>query len=143
MQAGAMGKEAEEPKQTPEAGTESPDEKLKEQEAGEAAETPETEAESEPPETPEQEAAGQPWPPAEPNLPTFLAGLYTQTLVMLGAVENPVTKKTETNIREARYLIDVLELLRTKMEGNLDETETRYFEQVLYDLRMRFISASK
>lgn len=78
----------------------------------------------------------------EPNIPVFMAGLYTQCLVALGEMENPATGKREPNRAEAQYLIDVIALLKEKMEGNLDPDESRYVQDLLTDLRMRYVSGA-
>ncbi|MFO8007837.1 MAG: DUF1844 domain-containing protein [Candidatus Brocadiia bacterium] len=85
-------------------------------------------------------AAGK-GPLPEPSIPIFLAGLYTQTLVELGELENPASGKREQRLEEAEYLIDTISLLRDKMEGNLDDEEQAYVQNVLTDLRMRYVSA--
>ena len=43
----------------------------------------------------------------------------------------------------ARQSLDLLSLLREKTRGNLTAEEERFFENVLADLRFRFIEASK
>lgn len=78
-----------------------------------------------------------------PDLRSFLAGLYRQTLMLLGLIENPVTKRKEADLDQAQYLIDTLELLESKMKGNLDPEEKRYFDGILFDLRMRFVEARR
>ena len=77
-------------------------------------------------------------PPA--SLLTFLSGLATQTLIQLGEIANPFTKKKEVSLDEARYSIDLLGILKEKTEGNLAEDEAKYLEALLYDLRMRFVA---
>ena len=73
----------------------------------------------------------------------FLAGLYTQTLMALGLVESPVSGKKEARLEEAQYLIDTIKMLQEKTKGNLTQEESTYLENLLYDLRMRYIEASK
>ena len=82
-------------------------------------------------------------PLPEANLQVFLAGLYTQTLMALGLVESPVSGKKEAHLEEAQYLIDTIKMLEEKTKGNLTEEESRYLDNLLYDLRMRYIEASK
>lgn len=77
----------------------------------------------------------------EPNFQVFLAGLYAQTLMSLGEVENPVTTKRERNLAEAQYLIDTIDMLKDKAEGNLTEQEQHYVENLLHDLRIRYVNA--
>jgi hypothetical protein len=78
----------------------------------------------------------------EPTIPVFLAGLYTQTLVALGVLENPLSGERTKNVAEAAYLIDTIGMLKEKTDGNLTEEEDAYFEHVLYDLRLRYVSAA-
>ena len=79
----------------------------------------------------------------EANFQVFLAGLYTQTLMALGEVENPVTGEKSRSMPEAQYLIDTIEMLRDKTKGNLEKQESTYLENLLYDLQMRYIDATK
>jgi len=76
----------------------------------------------------------------EPSIPVFMAGLYTQCLVALGELDNPATGERRPNRAEAEYLIDVIALLWAKMEGNLETEEEAYVQDILTDLRMRYVS---
>ena len=78
----------------------------------------------------------------EADVRIFLAGLYTQTLICLGDVAHPATGKVEQSLPEAQYLIDTIAMLKEKMRGNLTADESAYVDGVLYDLRMRFVSAA-
>jgi len=78
-----------------------------------------------------------------PSMQVLVAGLYTQTLVALGAVENPVTGKKATDIDEAAYLIDTIAMLKEKTEGNLTAEEGAYVQGVLTDLRLRYVRAAE
>jgi len=78
----------------------------------------------------------------EPSIQIFLAGLYTQTLVALGTIQNPLTGKQKTNAAEAAYLIDTIDMLREKTQGNLTPEEDAYMDHILYDLRMRYVTAT-
>lgn len=77
----------------------------------------------------------------EPDIQVFMAGLYTQTLMAMGSMPGPDGQK-EKNLPEAEYLIDTIAMLSDKTEGNLTEEESTYVENILYDLRMRYISAA-
>ena len=78
----------------------------------------------------------------EANLATFLSGLTSQVLVGLGDVEHPISGKKEKDLAQAKYTIDLLQVLREKMAGNLTEVEEKYLDGMLYDLRMRYVEAS-
>jgi len=77
-----------------------------------------------------------------PDFQTFLAGLYTQTLIALGAVQNPMSKKTEKSLPEASFLIDTIDMLRLKTQGNLSAEEESYLNALLHDLRIRYVGAA-
>jgi len=77
----------------------------------------------------------------EPNFTILLAGLYSQTLMALGEIENPITKGRQPNLPEARYLVDTIGMLKEKTEGNLSEEEATYLNGLLHDLRMRYVAA--
>jgi len=79
----------------------------------------------------------------EASFQVFLAGLYTQTLMALGEMENPVSGEKARSMPEAQYLIDTIEMLRDKTKGNLSDEESTYLENLLYDLQMRYIEATK
>lgn len=74
---------------------------------------------------------------------TFILSLGTATLVSIGEIENPVTKKKEKNLPSARHNIEILEMLSDKTRGNLDEHETKLLQSLLYELRMKFVEQSK
>jgi len=79
--------------------------------------------------------------PAKPDVRIFFAGLYTQTLMCLGEIENPLTKRKEQNLPEAQYLIDTIDMLKQKTKGNLSSDEEQYLDGLLHDLRMRYVDA--
>jgi hypothetical protein len=82
-------------------------------------------------------------PLPEPDVLTFMAGLYMQTLAALGAIENPVTGKRERNPQEASYMIDTIGMLKDKMKGNLTADEEAYVQNILTDLRMKYVAADR
>ena len=62
----------------------------------------------------------------------------------LGDVEDPVSgKKAEPNFVAAQQMIDVLAMLQEKTSRNLDADESQMVQQVLYDLRMRYVGAKR
>ena len=76
------------------------------------------------------------------DFPTFISGLASQVLIHLGEMQNPITQKTEADLDQAKYTIDLLALLEEKTKGNLTAQEAQLLQSLLYDLRMRFVKAS-
>ena len=77
------------------------------------------------------------------NFSTFVISLSTQALMHLGEIPNPLDGKTDKDIPVAKQMIDILNILREKTRGNLDEGEQRLLEDVLYDLRMKYVEVVK
>ncbi|MBU2062935.1 MAG: DUF1844 domain-containing protein [Candidatus Omnitrophica bacterium] len=77
------------------------------------------------------------------NFNVFLSGLGIQALIALGEIENPMTNKKEQDLAQAKYLIDTLEMIKDKTKGNLTQTEDKNLEQVLFELRTKYINICK
>jgi len=85
----------------------------------------------------DDEAAGQ----APPATFEFLAHtLFTQALMALGRIPNPITKKAHRNLPTARHFIDTLTMLEQKTAGNLTEDERRMLEEIQHQLRMMYMN---
>jgi hypothetical protein len=80
--------------------------------------------------------------PPQPTFTQFVSGLTAQALMALGEAENPITKNQEIDLPQAKYLIDVIALIKDKTQGNLSEQEQEALNQILTDLRLRFVKAS-
>jgi hypothetical protein len=75
---------------------------------------------------------------------TFVLSLSTSALYQMGLVAGPDGSKDPVPDRElARQTIDTLEMLQEKTRGNLDPQESKLFENLLYELRMRFVEVAK
>lgn len=71
---------------------------------------------------------------------SLLLPFYTQAMVKLGQIPNPVTqKKDEINIELAKRLIDLLDLLRDKTRGNLDDQEKKVLDDALSQLKKIYL----
>lgn len=80
--------------------------------------------------------------PPEPDFSFFVTTLSLQASIDLGEVPNPVTNKKEENLVQAKFLIDTLGMLKEKTKGNLTPEEASFLENILYELRMQYISKS-
>lgn len=74
------------------------------------------------------------------NFETFVLSLGTATLVSLGEIDSPVSGKKEKNALSAKQHIDILEMLSEKTKGNLSESEARLLQQILYEVRLKFVA---
>lgn len=92
-----------------------------------------------PGEPPGHASAAQEHPPID--FSTFIMSLSTQALMQLGEIGNPATGQVEKDVAVAKQTIDIIGMLSEKSKGNLDETEERLVQEILYDLRMRYVEA--
>jgi hypothetical protein len=74
---------------------------------------------------------------------TFILGLASTALIHLGEAPNPETGRVERELTLARQSLDLLSMLHEKTRGNLSEEESRLFTNILTDLRLRYVEASK
>lgn len=74
------------------------------------------------------------------DFPSYLLSYYTQGLVFLGEIPNPYTNKKEEDPESARHTIDILVMLEEKTKGNLSQDEQKLLENVLYELRMKYMA---
>ena len=71
----------------------------------------------------------------------FLAHtLFTQALMALGRIPNPITKQSHRNLPTARHFIDTLGMLEQKTAGNLTADERRLLEELQHQLRMMYMA---
>ena len=74
----------------------------------------------------------------------FVLSLAHTAAFHFGDVPDPVTGESGTaNLAAAQQIIDILALLEQKTRGNLTAEERQLLEQLLYELRMRYVGASK
>jgi len=57
----------------------------------------------------------------------------------LGKVPNPMTQKIERDLEQARMSIDMIDMLRTRAQGNLSNEETQMLDHVLRELRLNYV----
>ena len=80
----------------------------------------------------------------EDQLFIHLVNTFVQSAwISLGKVKNPVSDELERNLDQASYYIDLLDMLQTKMKGNLTEWEEQYILHSLSELKLNFIDEKK
>ena len=75
---------------------------------------------------------------------TFILSLGSSVLIHLGDAPHPETgKPAEKNLALAQQSIEILALLEQKTRGNLSDEEAKLLDQLLMDLKLRYVEASK
>jgi hypothetical protein len=70
----------------------------------------------------------------------YLVGSFEMSAMMaMGKIKNPVTGKTEKDLTQAQFSIDILDMLMSKTSGTLSEYELKYLENTLGQLKLNYI----
>jgi Domain of unknown function (DUF1844) len=74
----------------------------------------------------------------------FILSLGTTAAIHFGDLPDPTTGEVgETNLEAASQMIELISMLQEKTRGNLEPAESKLLEDLLYDLRMRFVQAQQ
>jgi len=72
----------------------------------------------------------------------FVLSLASTAAIHFGDMPDPISgEPAEVNLEGAAQMIEILGLLDEKTRGNLTAEEHQVLEQVLFELRMRFVEA--
>lgn len=72
----------------------------------------------------------------------FIMSLGHTAAVHFGDIADPHTgQRGERNLAAAAHMIELIALLQEKTKGNLIEPEARLVDDLLYDLRLRYVQA--
>jgi hypothetical protein len=82
--------------------------------------------------------------PEEPaaSFTDFLLWMATMIAVQFGDLPHPETgQPLEANLPAARHFIDIMGMLQEKTAGNLDAQEEKLIDDLLFELRKRYLDA--
>ncbi len=88
---------------------------------------------------------GKPAEPApSPGIPvtfsSFVISLGTSSLMLMGEQIDPQQQPLPVNLPQAKEIIDLLSVLEEKTKGNLTTEEQTVLRDMLYALRMKYVS---
>ncbi|NIP29051.1 MAG: DUF1844 domain-containing protein [Candidatus Dadabacteria bacterium] len=72
----------------------------------------------------------------------FILSLNASALIHLGEIPDPQSMERAVNLPAAKHTVDILELLTVKTSGNLSEEEKKLMDDVVYNLRMKYVKYS-
>lgn len=72
---------------------------------------------------------------------THVLSLASTALIAIGKMPAPDGAPHPLDLETGKHLIDVLAMLEQKTKGNLEESETKLLQSLLYDLRVAFVDA--
>ena len=74
----------------------------------------------------------------------FIYSLATNAAVHFGDLPDPLSnERRPPDLEAASQLIEIIAMLEEKTRGNLTAEERQLIDQVLYELRMRYVEARK
>jgi hypothetical protein len=75
----------------------------------------------------------------------LILSLGSSVIVHLGEAPDPTTgqKRDKAELEMAQQSIDLLAMLQEKTRGNLTAEESRFLDNMLYDLRMLYVQVSQ
>ena len=74
----------------------------------------------------------------------FILSLATTAAVHFGDIADPNTgERAEPNLPAAAHMIELIALLQERTKGNLTEPEERLVDDLLYELRLRFVQGQQ
>jgi hypothetical protein len=82
-------------------------------------------------------------PQPQLSFTAFVLSLASTAAIHFGDLPDPISgERAESNLEGATQMIEILALLEQKTRGNLTAEEREVLNQVLYELRMRYVEVS-
>jgi hypothetical protein len=103
------------------------------------AEEPEQQTKEEQKETESTQAPPLP----EVNFNSLIFSLSSSALLHIGEIADPQTGEKRIDLPMAKHSIDIISMLKDKTKGNLDNEEQQFIDNILTDLRLRYVKAVK
>ena len=82
--------------------------------------------------------------PAGISFAGFVLSLATTAAVHFGDIADPNTgERLQPDLVAAHQMIDLIAMLQDKTKGNLTDDESKLVDDLLYELRLRFVQAQQ
>jgi hypothetical protein len=69
----------------------------------------------------------------------LIMSFQAAALQQMGKMKNPITDKLERDLQQAQLTIDMIDMLKTKTTGNLNNEETELLDRMLRELKMNYV----
>jgi hypothetical protein len=77
----------------------------------------------------------------DPSFAELINMIAMQAVVGLGGMTGPGGERIPPNLEIAKHYVDMLQILEDKTKNNLTDEEKKLLDQVLYEIRMRYVQA--
>ena len=82
-------------------------------------------------------------PLPEVNFNSLIFSLSSSALLHMGDIADPQTGEKRKDLALAKHTIDTIAMLKEKTDGNLNEEEQKFLDNILTDLRWRYVKATQ
>jgi hypothetical protein len=79
----------------------------------------------------------------EVTFTAFIMSLSTSALFHLGEISDPSSGEKKKDLVLAKHAIDTLDMLEKKTRGNLDGDEKSMLDNILCDLKLRYVKGKE
>lgn len=73
------------------------------------------------------------------NFMTIIQVYQLEGMVALGKMLNPASNTITKNLDHAKYVIDLLDILKEKTSGNLADDEAKFLENTIATLKLNYV----
>jgi uncharacterized protein DUF1844 len=80
-------------------------------------------------------------PPA--SMEMLLSTLAAEAMMSMGQMGVPGSEQPQKNLPQAKYIIDLIEVIQEKTKGNLSGQEEEIMTEMLHQLRMAYVAVQK
>ncbi|MDH5405708.1 MAG: DUF1844 domain-containing protein [Candidatus Aminicenantes bacterium] len=74
---------------------------------------------------------------------SFILSLSTTAFIHLGEVADPTGKEKMVNLEAAKQMVDIVQMLKEKTEGNRTQEESALIDNLLYELKLKYMAKAK
>jgi hypothetical protein len=57
----------------------------------------------------------------------------------MGKIKNPATDKLEKDLMQAQLSIDIIDMMKEKTEGNLNDDEKKFLDNMIAQLKLNYV----
>jgi len=80
----------------------------------------------------------------EEQLFVYLVSMFSESAwIALGKIKNPATDKTDRNLDGASLYIDLLDMIKNRMTGNLSNQEASFLDSTISNLKLNFMEETR